>query len=469
MPGGETLIDRRLERFVQEQMVATRVPGLSLVVLRGGAVAERHFGFRDLRQRESPNSRTRYGIGSVTKVLTAVATLQLVDEGRVGLDDPIARHLPVEAAAFGSATVRHLLAHATGLPALGWSETKMSVAWFMDGYPVGDFADLATFMDGAEAWRTAESGQRWHYSNEGYIVLGRLLERIDGEPYGAALRRRVLEPLGMDRSTFDAKEVERDPDRVQPYMLDEQGAFVEGSNLHGGMPAAGGLVSTPYDMARLARFLLARGCVEGRIRLLSEASVVALAEAVVAIDPPTPFDALPLWADPPRVNGAGLQRHVGVFGRDVWAHGGGVMGGTAYLAVVPDEDLAVVILANAHGYPLAQLALVILAPLLGGDPEDLPFVRRQRLVERLAGAYASWSGTMRATLAPQPWGLELVIEFRPRARRVPLVLLDHDAGTTRFLSLSSGRPGIAEIHDDGSVPRLVFERYVFERKGEVLR
>lgn len=464
------MISRALERFVQEQMIATRIPGLSLVLLQGDAVAERHFGFRELVRRRPPTSATRYGLGSVTKPFTAVAVLQLAAEGRLDLDAPLARLLP-EAAPFGEATVRQVLAHASGIPALGWSETKMSPTWPMDGYPVGDYDDLAALLDGAEGWRTAAPGAEWRYSNEGYLLLGLLLERLDGVGYAEAIRRRLLEPLGMHRSTFDPDAVAADDDRAAPTMLDDAGGFVAGSNLIGAMPAAGGLVSTAADMTAFARLLLGRGVAPSGARLLPAALVEAMAAADVALDGATPFDGLPLWADPVRVNGAGLQRHVGVLGRDVWAHGGGVMGGTAYVAVAPDDGTGVVLLANAHGYPLAQLALVALATLWGADPEELPFVRRQRLLEPLAGRYAAYAGTIQADVAARGWGLELRFDFRPRARAVPLVLLSDDpaTGTTRFLALGGGRPGLAEVvrHDGGL--ELRYERYALRRRGEVPR
>jgi len=465
------VIDRTLERFVQEQMIASKIPGLSLVVLKGGATAERHFGFRELHHRTAPTSDTRYGIGSVTKVFTALAVMQLVGEGRVDLDAPLTAYLPDEAVAFGAATVRQVMAHAAGLPALGWSETKMSAGWPMDGFPVGGYEDLAVFMDGAERWRTAEAGERWQYSNEGYIWLGRLIERLDGRPFAAALQARILDPLGMARSTFDPAVVEADDERVQPYMLGDDGRLVLGANLHGAMPAAGGLVSTASDMTALARLLLDRGRTPSGRELLPARLIDAMAAPDVAVDPPTPFDDLPLWADPVRVNGAGLQRHVGVLGHDVWAHGGGVMGGTAYLAVMPDAGLGVVLLANAHGYPLAQLALVALASLLGAAPDALPFVRRQRLLDGLAGRYAGWSDTIHADVAARGWGLELRFDLQPRGRAVPLVLLAHDAdrSITRFLALGSGRPGIAEFAptDDGTM--LTYERYALRRRGETPR
>jgi CubicO group peptidase (beta-lactamase class C family) len=464
------LIPRALERFVQEQMIATRIPGLSMVLLRDGEVAERHFGFRELVRRRPPTSATRYGLGSVTKVFTALAVLQAAAEGRVDLEAPLARLLP-EASPFGAATVRHVLAHASGLPALGWSETKMSPSWPMDGFPVGDYADLAVLLDGAEGWRTAAPGAEWRYSNEGYLLLGLLLERLDGVPYAESIRRRLLEPLGMARSTFDPDEVAADDERVAPTMLDDAGGFVPGSNLIGAMPAAGGLVSTAADMTAFARLLLDRGVAPSGERLLPADLVEAMAAADVALDAPTPFDDLPLWADPQRVNGAGLQRHVGVLGRDVWAHGGGVMGGTAYVAVAPDHGTGVVLLANAHGYPLAQLALVALATLWGAAPEDLPFVRRQRLLEPLAGRYAAFAGTIQADATARGWGLELRFDFRPRGRAVPLLLLSHDpdTATTRFLAMGGGRPGLAEVVRRDGETELRYERYALRRRGEVPR
>ncbi len=464
------MIPRALERFVQEQMIASRIPGLSMVLIQGDDVAERHFGFRELARRRPPTSATRYGLGSVTKVFTALAVLQLAAEGRVDLDAPLARLLP-EAAPFGDATVRHVLAHASGLPALGWSETKMSAAWPMDGFPVGDYGDLAVLLDGAEGWRTAAPGAEWRYSNEGYLLLGLLLERFDGLPYAEVIRRRLLAPLAMHRSTFDADEVEGDDDRAAPTMLGEDGSFVAGSNLIGAMPAAGGLVSTAADMTALARLLLARGVAPSGERLLPAALVDAMAKADVALDAATPFDGLPLWADPVRVNGAGLQRHVDVLGRDVWAHGGGVMGGTTYVAVAPDHGSGVVLLANAHGYPLAQLALVALATLWGAAPEDLPFVRRQRLLGRLTGRYAAYAGTIQADATARGWGLELRFDMRPRGRTVPLLLLsdDPDTGTTRFMALGGGRPGVAEIVHREAGLELRYERYALRRRGEVSR
>lgn len=463
------MIEHDLEQFIQKQMIATHIPGLSLVLIRGDKVTQRHFGFRNLTERHPPSGRTRYGLGSVTKVFTALVIMQLVQEGALELDHLLTQYLPEEAHALGHATIRQVLAHSSGLPALGWSETKMSSRWFMDGFPIGNYEDLATFMHGAEAWRRAKPGERWQYSNEGYILLGRLVELLEGRSYAEAVTTRLLEPLGMTRSTFTPALVTSDDDRAQPYLASDDGTLLPGSNLYGTMPAAGGLVSTADDMTALAHLLLQRGKLPNGQSLIDSDLIEAMAQPDIRIDPATPFDTLPLWSDATRFNGAGLQRHAGaLFGHDVWGHGGGVMGGTSYVMVAPEVSVGVVILANAHGYPLAQLSLIALASLLGRTADTMPFVKRQLLIERCAGAYASWSNTIQAELLPRAWGAELRMAFVPKTRTTPLVLLSHDAdaNVTHFLALGSGRPGMAEVIVKDGILELHYERYILRRQGK---
>lgn len=461
----DSVIEPVLARFIQDRMIESHIPGLSVALVRGKQVTQRHFGFRELRHRTLSTGSTRYGLGSVTKVFTAIAVLQLVQEGRVALDDLLSKHLRTEAAAFAGVTVKQALAHSGGLPALGWSETKMSSGWFMDGFPVATPADIQTFLDGAEDWRNAAPGERWQYSNEGYLLLGRLLEVIDERPYAESIRTRLLEPMQMSRSTFDSTDVESDVDRVQPYMYSSENGLIPGANLYGPQPAAGGLVSTTDDMVQFVRMLLAKGKTDKGHQLLRSDLISAMATPEVRIDQPTMFGSLPLWSDGPRYNGAGLQVQTNFFDQTTWGHGGGVMGGTTYFAVMPEAQIGVILLANAHGYPLAQLALVVLASMLGHTPDSLPFVRRQQLMKRIAGRYASWAGAMQAEVIELGWGLRLRMEFEPSAREIPLVLYDHDAAAdrVRLIAFGSGPPALVEVSLSATAQELRYERYAFRK------
>ena len=472
------MISARLEAFVADRLARTRMPGISLVLLTRDATEERHFGFRDAASRRPAGSGTRYGIGSVTKLVTALAVHRLHAAGALDLHAPIAAALPEIAGRFPSGTTPTLLlAHASGMPALGFSESKMNASWFMDGLPVGDWGDVATFLDGSERWADPSPQPTWRYSNEGYLALGALIEAATGERYVDHVRRTVLEPLGMHRSTFERADVEADGDRVTPTMQADDGTVVPGANLYGPVPAAGGLVSTPHDMAALARTLMQRGIAPGGATVLDEAAFARFATPLVPLDPPaaTPFDDLALWNDPRRFHAAGpsVQRGVpGVHG-DVVGHGGGVMGGTAYLAAAPDDGIGVVALASTHGYPLARIALAALVDLAGRDPADLPFAVRERLSHTLAGDYRAFRDTIRAELRPTGAGLDLVFDFRPARRTVRLTFLDHDPRSerTRLIAWTQGRPSIATIAP-AKVPErpleLRYERYALRRQGRLL-
>jgi CubicO group peptidase (beta-lactamase class C family) len=466
-----------LDAFLLDRAIARRMHGVSLVLVDGEARHERHVGFRDPASRTPPDGDTRYGIGSVTKLFTAACVHALAERGALRLDDPVATWLPELGGRVPSeTTLGHLLAHASGLPALGFSESKMSDRWYMDGQPVGAWPDVAGFLAGAGSWATARPGQRWQYSNEGYLALGAVIERATGERYAAHVARTLLRPLGMDRSTFSREVVEADANRVAPTMRDDDGDDVPGANLYGPVPAAGGLVATPRDMAAFARLLLGAPPDAGAAPPLSAASLARMAEPQLPIDRDAPGAAPsgPLWDDPRRIQALGPQLVRGIPGvaGDAVGHGGGVMGGTAYLLVDRAAGRAVVALSNVHGYPLARLAAVALAALAGEPPTSLSFVRRELVTERVCGDYRAFRDTIRGEVRPAPGGVELTLAFRPARRRVPMTFLDHDdaTGVTRLLAWGEGRPTVAEIvpTDDPDAPlELRFERYALRRRGRL--
>ncbi len=118
----------RLESFVFQRMTDRGVPGLSIAAVDGGEVCyERGLGFRDLSLNTSTTPRTVYCIGSVTKPFTALAVMQLREEGLLGLDDPVEDYVPLRARPMGERVlVRHLLSHSSGLPSLGYASATLS-------------------------------------------------------------------------------------------------------------------------------------------------------------------------------------------------------------------------------------------------------------------------------------------------------------------------------------------------------
>jgi CubicO group peptidase (beta-lactamase class C family) len=214
--------------------------GLAGLVLAGTGPASTSWevarGWADLDRAEALRPDHRFPAWSVTKLVTAIAVLRLVAEGRVGLDDPASRYLGPVRLAGDRVTVRELLAHTGGVddPVRAFAET------------VPELADLAGPV-------LACSGQRgvFRYSNGGYAALGALIAEVTGADYADAATSMVLTPLGMTGASFPAQWPD-DDDAITGYHLDaDDGTFQPAPRQVCTMPAAGGLWATAGDLVRL--------------------------------------------------------------------------------------------------------------------------------------------------------------------------------------------------------------------------
>ncbi|KAB8163300.1 serine hydrolase [Streptomyces sp. 3MP-14] len=328
---------RELAHRVAVCQAEGRAPALVATVVRAGAPVWSG-GVGELPAGAGPE-RVRFRIGSITKTLTAVLVLRLRDEGLIDLDQPIGRWLP---APHGSgATVAQLLSHTAGLAAEArgpwWERTP------------GELRPELPDIFGPEPARHP-AGRRFHYSNPGYALLGALVERLRGEPWFAALRREVLEPLGMADTSYAAEEPAVCGWAVHPHAdLRQPEPAVD----TGRMAPAGQLWSTTRDLGRFAAFLL-----DGDPAVLAQES---LAEMRAPAVPPEPGD----W---PTVYGLGLQL-AREDGRTLVGHGGSMPGFLAGLWLDPEERTGVAVVANATSGPgVRALTRELLATLRRREP-----------------------------------------------------------------------------------------------------
>lgn len=177
--------------------------------------------------------RGRFRIGSVTKSFVATVALQLVAEHRLGLDDPIERHLPGLVPDGARITVRHLLQHTSGL--YDYTDRLLGGATVPDlvrmRYRTWSPRELLTYALGEPP--LFEPGSEWSYSNTNYIIVGLLIERITGRPYGAEVTRRIIRPLGLHQTEVPGS----DPD-------------ISGPHAHGYLPLRGDGGIVPVDITR---------------------------------------------------------------------------------------------------------------------------------------------------------------------------------------------------------------------------
>ncbi|MBV9927811.1 MAG: serine hydrolase [Acidobacteria bacterium] len=256
----------RLDEYVERHMREVGAPGMTLALAdRNGAVRVSSYGFADAKADAAVRPETMFEVGSISKSFAAVALLQMLDEGRVDLHRPIAEYLPwlkLEQR-HGAVTAHHLLSHTSGLPGAPLLPESVAVG-------------LETVF---------KPGEKWVYSNIGYLVLGLLVEALDRRPFADALAARVLKPLGMQNSAplisnplrprmavGYAPEFEDRPFPLRGKLAEAPWVEVD--------TAAGGVASTAPDMVAYMGMLLNRGAAATR-RLISENAFALLTKPVI--------------------------------------------------------------------------------------------------------------------------------------------------------------------------------------------
>jgi CubicO group peptidase (beta-lactamase class C family) len=235
------LTARRLRALVAGDQAAGRLPSLVAGIVRDGDLAwtgshGSHTGG------DAPSSDLQYRIGSITKTMTAVLVMQLRDEGLLDLGDPVGKHLP--GVGYGDRTIRSLLAHSSGM------QSEPAGSWWERSPGVG-FEDLAAAIDDRQAAFAA--GHTFHYTNLAYGLLGEVVARHRGCTWWEAVEQRILDPLGMRRTSYHPRQPAATGYSVHHFA----GTLsVEPAQDTGAMAPAGQVWSTVDDLARYAGFLV---------------------------------------------------------------------------------------------------------------------------------------------------------------------------------------------------------------------
>lgn len=384
---------RSLEAFILEKMSEYKMPSVAIAVVKDGElVYVNAFGFRDVERGVPATPGTIYGIGSITKTFTSLCVLKQVEEGRLSLDDELEKYVHLRLGPLGEPVkIWHLLTHSSGLPALGYAEAfiegmlGLGEAWM----PVAKPQDVLPFLSGAESWAVERPGRRFFYLNEGYVLLGLLIEKVSQRPYWDCVKRHILEPLGMSRTYIYAGDVEKDPDVAKPYVLDPQTGKPRSTRIPFGIYSDGGVMSNALDMAKYIAMLIGRG----------RYGDVEVIDAKLLEEAETKRVEVPWKLLGDEGYGYGFVVSESFFGRKLVAHGGNVLVYTAYMAYIRQERLGVVVLANSMGYPMSYIALYALASVLGEDPvRKLPFLLREYVAKTLEGLYRGYRNTVSYTV-----------------------------------------------------------------------
>jgi len=317
----------RLGEFIRQEMERLKVPGVSVGVHYEGRDFTAGFGITNVNHPLPVTEDTLFQIGSTSKTVCATAAMRLVEEGKLDLDTPIRTYLPdlklADRAVALNVTLRHLFNH-TG----GWDGD------YFESTGAGDDAleKMTLLLEGLN--QITPLGEVFSYNNAGFYLAGRVIEKVTGKPYETVARELVLEPLGMSRSFFFAREVITDRVAVG-HRVGENGPEVQRDwELPRAANAAGGIISTPGDQLRYACFHMGDGTAGEGTRLLSPESLARMQTATA-----------PAGNGIAALGVAWMLRDVG--GARVVQHGGATNGQMSAFQMVPARRFAITVLTNA--------------------------------------------------------------------------------------------------------------------------
>ena len=360
-----------IDAYLDSAIADTHIPGLVALAVDGDSVIYAHAaGMRSETRNEPMTMDTIFNIASMTKPIATTAIMMLVEEGKLSLDDPIAKHVPAfegrpvlatlnadgtytTRPATTELTIRHMLSHSSGL-----------------AYPFG--SDTMTRLNAANAGPNAatlpllfDPGSEWAYSG-GIAVVGSVLEQIEGKTLDVFLEERLFGPLGMEETAYVVPAEDRA--RVAPSFRMVNGALVESpvpENVRSAVSGDGGLYSTARDYVKFIQMILNDGAAPDGRQLLSRRSVRTLTRnhlgdvRVSLQDEPTPnlARAFPLGAgrdgfglgfqvtgehDDPNMRQPGSVSWAGIFNTEFWIDPETGVGAVLMMQYLPFYDAAAV-------------------------------------------------------------------------------------------------------------------------------
>ncbi len=401
------------EQYVSETMEEHKIPGMAVgVSANGETIYEKGFGVRDRQTGESVDPDTVFGIASVSKSFTTMAIMQLVDQGKVSLYDPVTKHVPgfriKTVHPMTKITVHHLMSHTAGLPPLPGLYYAMKQS--MEGYPKWDesqqtpnpalakkcvpplerFDDYLAYLAAEEVEMLGQPGEYFSYSNDCYCALGALIEHVTGQNYYDYMQEHLFRPICMQRTTFSADAISGWPNVTSLYFSNKNREVCDVPRWQrlGAYDAGGGIKSSIRDLLKYLRVYVQDGFTPG--------SPVVSKEGIHAVRTPVYEIGRGIYY------GYGLQVTPDYAGDCLVEHGGSLTGVASNVGYATKAKVAVAVLTNLSGAPAADIWLRAMNTALGLGPHmrrsiEPEFHATTEQLERLCGTYTSGEGT-RATV-----------------------------------------------------------------------
>ena len=327
-----------LDEFVEMRMKEWNVPGVAIAVVRDSQVVlTKGYGWANVEGKQRVDAGTLFAIGSSSKAFTATGVMQLVDEGKVDLDEPVITYVPnlrlYNDELTNNLTVRDLLCHRSGLP-------RHDVAWYGSGSTREELIAKMAYLE-----PNAQLRETWQYQNFMFMAAGYLIEQVTGQSWEAYTQKHLFDPLQMSNSNFSVIDLQKTANRAWPYQEEEgEVKVMEYRNIDAIGPA-GSINSNATEMANWLILQLNEGRFQGK-QVISGTSLHETHKPQMVM----PGD---MTTDEIFYSSYGLGWMITSYrGHLRVEHGGNIDGFSASVCVMPRDGIGIVVLTNMNGTAL---------------------------------------------------------------------------------------------------------------------
>lgn len=334
---------RGLDAYIEGARADWRVPALAVAIVKDDSIVYLEgFGTLEAGSARPVDGNTIFAIGSSSKAFTAAALGMLVDDGLLEWDDPATKHLPDlqlwDPHVTREITVRDLLTHRAGI-------ARGEFIWYATDHDRDEILRRVRYLEPEWGFRS-----RFGYQNIMYLAAGQVVPTIAGGSWDDFVRARILAPLGMTRSSTTVRALDGVPNVASPHVLVDGEAVPVPYRRIDNIAPAGSINASARDVAQWVRLHLGEGSYEGR-RLLEEETLAELHTPQTIIRE----GQRPLPGLEANFQAYGLGWFLRDYrGRKIIHHGGNIDGMTALVAMLPEEELGLVVLTAMNGSPLPQ-------------------------------------------------------------------------------------------------------------------
>ncbi|MFW9968735.1 MAG: serine hydrolase [Candidatus Odinarchaeota archaeon] len=454
-----------LEQEIIELMREFKIPGFAIGIVKDEKpYYAKGFGARNLEKNLPFTEDTLFGIGSISKSFTTIAIMQLVEQGKINLQDPINKYLNIKLGDESNPIkIYHMLSHSSGVPELDGNVIAIArkLGIIDTIIPISSVNDFLLHMNSAVLEVFDKPDNYFFYNNDMFTCAGLIIEKITGMEFNQYIEENILKPLKMNRSIYLKEDFEKDYNVLTGYLPSEEKRKTFKASDHPFdkfIYAPGGLLSSVKEMQNYIIMLIQGGKFSDSA-IIKKTSIEEMWKPHIK----TPYGAGDAWYC------LGWITEKDFIGHQLIQHGGNVATSTAFLAIIPEQKMGVIVGANCDASGIiGAIARKALGLLLNKDTDEAaPFIDVHRKLKSLTGKYKTYKEiqTLEITLSngilylkledpiePSPITLPLTMEnFNELKFYVPIVYPNQETKVQFFLD------------EEKNKINLTFDRYFFHK------